>query len=428
MDQRLSRILPAEEQLAGRIGEKRLHICHLGKFYAPALGGMETHVRTLAQAQAKSGAQVHVVCVNHVGQSGRDVTWRRFRTTRSAEEWDGPVRVTRLGRWASFARFEVCPKMLGLVKRLIAFGTDVFHLHVPNPTMLLALAFVRRPPPLVITYHSDVVRHRVLARAVRPFEHVVFTRAREILSNSPNYQAGSSLLQQYADKVQVLPMGLDLEPYYHPSSAALDHARRLRTELGCPLWLMVGRLVYYKGIHDALHALKRVPGKLLLIGTGPLEAALRRLARELLIEDRIVWRGQASADEVAGAYQAATALWFPSNARSEGFGLVQVEAMASGCPVINTAIPASGVSWVSRHDETGLTIPMNDWAALAEAANRLLTEPGLRERLAAAALKRARQEFDDRIMAERSLAIYRNVLAGSAGRSSHFPQERRAIA
>jgi rhamnosyl/mannosyltransferase len=102
--------------------------------------------------------------------------------------------------------------------------------------------------------------------------------------------------------------------------------------------------------------------------------------------------------------------------------------MASGCPVINTAIPASGVSWVSRHDETGLTIPMNDWAALAAAANRLLTEPGLRERLAAGARKRARQEFDDRIMAERSLAIYRNVLAKSSGRSSSLPQERRAIA
>jgi rhamnosyl/mannosyltransferase len=178
---------------------------------------------------------------------------------------------------------------------------------------------------------------------------------------------------------------------------------------------MVGRLVYYKGIHDALRALTRVPGKLLLIGTGPLEPDLRRLSMELLIEDRVVWRGQASADEVAGAYQAATALWFPSNARSEGFGLVQVEAMASGCPVINTAIPASGVSWVSRHDETGLTIPVNDWAALAEAAKRLFTVSGLREQLAAGALKRARQEFDDRIMAERSLAIYRNVLARSAG-------------
>ena len=83
-------------------------------------------------------------------------------------------------------------------------------------------------------------------------------------------------------------------------------------------------------------------------------------------------------------YLAADAFWFPSNARSEAFGLVQVEAMASGCPVINTAIPHSGVPWVSPHEETGLTVPVDDPAALAAAANRLLTEPGLRDRLGAA--------------------------------------------
>jgi rhamnosyl/mannosyltransferase len=109
-------------------------------------------------------------------------------------------------------------------------------------------------------------------------------------------------------------------------------------------------------------------------------------------------------------YHAADAFWFPSNARSEAFGLVQVEAMASGCPVINTAIPDSGVSWVCPHEEGGLTVPMDDPVALAAAANRLLTEPGLRERLAEGARRRAVQEFDHRTMAERSIAIYRHVL------------------
>ena len=102
---------------------------------------------------------------------------------------------------------------------------------------------------------------------------------------------------------------------------------------------------------------------------------------------------------------------FPSNARSEGFGLVQVEAMASACPVINTAIPNSGVAWVSLHEKTGLTIPVNDAAALAGAAQRLLAEPGLRDQLGAAGRIRACQEFDQRTMAKRSLEIYQLALA-----------------
>ena len=84
-------------------------------------------------------------------------------------------------------------------------------------------------------------------------------------------------------------------------------------------------------------------------------------------------------------YLAAHAFWFPSNARSEAFGIVQVEAMAAGCPVINAAIPHSGVAWVSPHDVSGLTVAVDDPVALADAANRLLAEPGLRDRLSAGA-------------------------------------------
>ncbi len=130
--------------------------------------------------------------------------------------------------------------------------------------------------------------------------------------------------------------------------------------------------------------------------------------------ERTIWLGYRGFDEVVGAYHAATALWFPSNARSESFGLVQVEAMASACPVINTAIPGSGVPWVSRHEESGLTVPMDDAEALAQSANRLLTESGLRERLAAGARARACREFDHRLMAVRCLSAYRSILAGKA--------------
>ena len=373
---------------------------------------MEAHVQTLARAQAALGASVSVVCVNHEDRRGVNVTWEPFAATPTVRTRDETVRVTRLGRRASLARFDVCPGLPSLLDRFQSEGIDLIHLHAPNPMMLLALAVKCIRLPLVISYHSDVVRQKLLARALRPFERLVFTRAARILSDSPTYPQGSAFLKSYSHKLTVLPLGIDLDPFLRPNSPALAFAGRLQREHGTPLWLSVGRLVYYKGLPNAIEALTRVPGKLMLVGTGPLEADLRRLAKKLGVADRTIWMGYRSFEEVVGAYQAATALWFPSNARSEGFGLVQVEAMASGCPVINTAIEDSGVSWVSRHEETGLTVAVDDPAELARAAHRLITERGLRQRLAAGARERACREFDQRLMAERCLNIYRCILTG----------------
>ena len=393
-----------------------LSVCHLGKFYYPASGGMETHVRALAQAQADLGAEVRVVCVNHRDRRGEDVTWAKFAGTETVEEWDDRVGLTRVGRLASLARFELCLGLPGVLRRLRGRGVNLLHLHVPNPTMLLAVAAVRPRTPLVVTYHSDVVRQRRLGMALRPFEHLVFRRSAALVATSPAYAEGSELLRAYGDKVHVLPFGIDLGPFLDPGPDILRRAEGMRGEHGRPLWLAVGRLVYYKGLHNAVRALRNAPGRLLVVGDGPLRADLRRLAEECGVDDRVVWRGRMSARDLIAAYHAATALWLPSNARSEAFGLVQVEAMASGCPVVNAAVPASGVAWVSRHEETGLTVPVDDPAALARAANRLLTEPGLRERLAAGARERACREFDHRLMAWRSLELYRAVRPGRAAR------------
>lgn len=387
-----------------------LRVVHLGKYYPPASGGIETHTRTLAQAQADLGADVSVVVVNHATAGGKDVTFDSFGRTPNVAEDDGPVRVLRAGRWGCLAKLDVAPGLAGILRRLLRDPPDVWHLHTPNVTMMLALLAHPRVRPLVVTHHSDIVRQRVLKSAVRPLERTIYRRAAAVLADSPPYIDGSDLLQAFRSKVDSLPLGLDLVPYARPSVAAIAHAERLRRKYPGPIWVSVGRLVYYKALDIALVALREVPGTLIVIGTGPMERAWRERASELGVADRIVWNGRTSDDELVGAYHAATALWFPSNARSEGFGLVQVEAMASGCPVINAAVPHSGVAWVSRNEETGLTVPLNDPSAFAAAARRLLDESGLRNRLAAEGRRQAAQRFDHRTMAERSLAIYREVV------------------
>ena len=387
-----------------------LRVCHLGKYYPPAPGGIETHVRTLAQAQAAAGADVRVFCVNH--RPGPTVT-----------EQDGPVAVTRFGRAASAAKLDACPDLVRGLRRVEA---DILHMQVPNPTMILALLLARPKIPLVVTYQSDLVRQRLSAALFRPLERLAYRRVAAILPTSPTYPPGSQFLRPYGDRIEVLPMGLDLRPYLEPSAAAQAEAEAIRARHAGPIWLGCGRLIYYKGFRNAIRALARVPGTLLLVGDGPERPALEAEAAALGLADRVAFLGAMHYLDIVPYYLAAHAFWFPSNARSEAFGLVQVEAMAAGCPVLNTAIPHSGVAWVSPHEETGLTVPMDDPAALAAAANRLLDEPGLHGRLAAAARARAAREFDHRVMAERSLAIYGRLLTrapdlGSVGRPVLVP-------
>jgi rhamnosyl/mannosyltransferase len=386
-----------------------LKIVHLGKYYPPASGGIETHTRTLARAQAALGADVRVVVVNHATADGRDVTFESFARTPDATDADGPVRVYRACRRGSLARFDFTPTLPAMLRQVLRDPPDVWHMQAPNVTMMLAVLADRRIRPLVVTHHSDIVRQRLLRHLVRPVEGAVYRRAARLLSDSPPYIEGSDALRRVRAKVESLPLGLDLAPYRDPSAAALAHAEQFRNRHPGPIWLSVGRLVYYKALDVALRALREVPGTLVSVGTGPMGEAWKRLAAELGVADRVVWRGRASDDELVGAYHAATALWFPSNARSEAYGLVQVEAMASGCPVVNAAVPHSGVAWVCRHGEAGLTVPINDATAFAAAARRLLEEPGLRDRLASEARKQAAERFDHRTMAEQSLAIYREL-------------------
>lgn len=392
-----------------------LRVCHLGKYYPPARGGIETHVQGLARAQAALGARVQVLCINHADELGHDVSWRAFARTRTVRERDGEVEVIRLGRQANVARLDMAARLPAVLREIVDAGIDLLHLHVPNPTFLMAAALLPRTHrvPLVITHHSDIVRQRVLRLAVRPLEELVYRRSAAVLTTSPAYAQGSALLQAHASKVHVVPLGVETSAWQAPDLAAVARLRRrLGGEERDPVWLSVGRLVYYKGLTTAVRALARVPGRWVVIGTGPEEQSLRALAADLGVADRIVWLGEVEAVELVAAVHLATALWFPSNARSEAFGLVQIEAMAAGCPVVNCSIDGSGVPWVAPDGEAAVTVPRDDAMAFASAANSLLGSGELRARLVEGGRRRA-GAFELAQVAEQTLALYSEAIGAT---------------
>lgn len=388
-----------------------MKILHLGKYYPPALGGIELHVQTLAQEQARLGAEVTVVAVNHE-REGQDATYSALARTRTTEEQDGPVRVVRVGRLATVAgKLSVTPRLPFLLRRL-GREADVIHLHCRNPTMSAGLrALPGLPAPLVITHHSDVAKQRLLRRALLAVEGPLYRKARRILATSPAYAQASPVLQGHMERVRALPLGIDLAPLLEPSAEVLREADGLRERYPGPRWLMVGRLIYYKGHEVALEALRELPGTLIVIGTGPLAGSLWERAERAGLSKRVAFLGEVSQTTLQAAYQAADAFWFPSIARSEGFGLVQVEAMASGTPIVNTKIPGSGVHWVSPEGVSGLTVPLGDPRAFAQAVQRLIDEPELAATLGAGGRARAEERFGAERMGRTSLEHYREALA-----------------
>ena len=135
------------------------------------------------------------------------------------EERDGAVRIVRIGRRMSMVRLDICPGLFRALNEIRESGVDLFHLHTPNPTVLLALAAWRGDIPLIVTHHSDVIRQKLLGMALRPFERLIYGRAAAVLTTSPEYAAGSPLLRHYPDRVKPLPLGIDLAPYLTPSDA-----------------------------------------------------------------------------------------------------------------------------------------------------------------------------------------------------------------
>ena len=367
-----------------------MRVLELGKYYYPYMGGIEQHLYVLSN-ELMERVRLEVVVAN-----------TSLRTVR--ESVDG-VSVTRCGSFAHVASTSLSAAMVWELSRR---DYDVLHLHLPNPMGAASYLASRKPRGhrLIVTYHSDVVRQRLLARAYAPLVERALTSASTIIATSPNYVESSDVLRRFREKIAVIPYGIDLEIFRKtPQREAEAQAIRARFG-GGPLLLAVGRLIYYKGFEVAIRALVDLPGAhLLILGDGPLREELETLARTLGVAERVTLAGDVHNNGIAPYYLASDVYLLPSIARSEAFGIVQIEALAAGLPVVNTAL-ASGVPFVSLDGETGFTVPPQDPAALAAATKRLLDDPALRARFGAAGRARAEREFSKNTMMRRLLAVY----------------------
>jgi glycosyltransferase involved in cell wall biosynthesis len=379
-----------------------MNILHIYKDYHPVLGGIENHVRVLAEAGVARGHNVSVL-----------VTSRDRHTQR--EELNG-VKVIKTSRWINISSAPISPAMF-FEARQLGRSADVIHLHFPYPLGELARLFSGSRAKTIITYHSDIVRQKLLRSVYQPFLWRILRKADRIIATSGRYIDTSPYLSQFESKCSIIPLGTDVAQFAQLKaetvadlrSSLLLYGAKSQDKPQCVL-LSVGRLRYYKGLDDLIRALPQIPNaKVVIVGDGPLYDEWMQLARSVGVADRVLFAGEVSDLELPYYYAACDLFVLPANARAEAFGTVIVEALAAGKPVISTEV-GTGTSWVNVHDETGLVVQPHDPPALAAAINQLLSDDQRRMQLGRAAQVRAYKEFTVERMIDRVYAEYERLL------------------
>lgn len=374
---------------------KSFKLLQISKHFDPDRGGIETVTGALGEALRAEGITADVLCMGLKGHVYPPVA-RRHKVVRCAPDLQLGNKTLSLGYMREVARLQ--PEY------------DAALLHLPNPVgMLAALTFWRKP--LFLLWHADIPQPRV-RMLLAPMDRLAIKRSARVIVPTPIHASGSTFAVEMAGKTAVAPYPFDRSRL---SVAALDSSDRCRLDgfIGKRrLVLAVGRLVAYKGFNNLVAAAAALPADMVvvIVGTGGLHDALAAQVEALGLNDRILLAGQCGDSELSALFARAEVFCLPSITNAEMYGIVQVEALAAGVPIVSTSIPHSGVIWVNRNEVSGLVVPPGDSDALARAINRIAGDPALHARLAAGAHRLFDEEHDLARAGARYASIIRSAL------------------
>lgn len=294
-----------------------------------------------------------------------------------------------------------------LTPGLLRIGThDVVHLHYPyvfGQELIWAHSFARRTC-LVITYHQDLILDGLMDRAVRAHHrvvgHAILRGAARVIVTSLDYGRSSRVAPLMArDTGQVVEVanGVDASRFV-PGFDATRIRNRYGWSSDDQVVLFVGGLDtphYFKGVEYLIRAVSKVADprvRLLVVGEGDLRPRYEALAADLGLGTRAAFAGKVSDDELPLHYAACDVAVLPSVTRGEAFGIVLIEAMACGKPVIASNLP--GVRSVVDHEVNGLLVPPGDSDELMAAISTLIGAPEARLRMGENGRRKVEARYD----------------------------------
>ena len=274
---------------------------------------------------------------------------------------------------------------------------DIIHVHHPDPIACLALWMSGFKGKVVLHWHSDIQKQKQLLKLYKPMQDWLLKRADLVIGTSPVYLSQSPFLQAVRGKAVCLPIGVDaMEP--RPEFAEVIREKYRRRKIVFTL----GRLVAYKGYNHLVEAARYLDDSYVVLigGTGALQGALQAQIEQGALQDKVKLLGRIPDNGFC----------LSSVMKTEAFGIVQVEAMSCGKPVVATRIPQSGVSWVNAHGVSGLNVEPGNARALAEAIKEITRDEHTYQAYSEGARKRYEELFTKREMIRKCLELYEGVL------------------
>lgn len=370
-----------------------MKILQIGKFY-PICGGVEKVMYDITVGLSQRQIYCDMLCASAENHPPGNLLLNQF------------ARILCVPSWKKVASTMLSPAMVYRLRK-IRKEYDIIHIHHPDPMACLALFLSGYKGPVVLHWHSDILKQKRLLKLYAPLQNWLMRRAEVIVGTTPVYVRESPFLEDIQRKVTSIPIGVD---EMKPSSERVAQIRKKYT--GKKIIFSLGRLVEYKGYEYLIRATRRLSDEYIILigGKGPLWEYLQALIDELGVADKVKLLGFIEDRELPDYFGACDLFCLSSIWKTEAFGIVQIEAMSCGKPVIAMNIPESGVNWVNMDRFSGLNVKPEDADALAEAITAVLTDKALYEKLSQGARKRYETMFTKEQMTELCLNLYRMVL------------------
>ena len=369
-----------------------MKILQLGKFY-PIKGGVEKVMYDLTLGLSARGVECDMLCA----------AFHKKGFTRQLNE---KGRLFVADAMMKLAATMISPAMIWKMRRMAA-EYDIVHIHHPDPMAALALFCSGFKGKVVLHWHSDILKQKTLLKFYKPLQKWLLKRADVIVGTTPVYVKESPFLQDCQHKITHLPIGI------HPMPEAQEEAEELRRQYpDKKIVFSLGRLVPYKGFCYLVEAAKHLSDDYVLLigGTGPLKEELQSQIEALGLEKKVSLLGYVP-DEALPVYFCACDLFCLSSVmKTEAFGIVQIEAMSLGKPVVTTRIPQSGVSWVNAHGESGLNVAPCSAEELADAIVAITKDQEAYNSYCDGARRRWQDCFTLDKMIDNVMNIYKRVL------------------